>query len=236
MADAEQARLAPATDEEKRLLREYVARDATEDERNAFLHASAAVISDRARNAFLDMSAKDQYRVIAAGPMTPCENSTEILYTRVKDFQEMERKVRSLAGTVEESQKKEKKVSDIALAVASQIANPKFDEVPASERRCAGAAFEHVAEEEGATCAALEGTCRGVGGVIEALLKKYSMQKGERVRVVGESKELWKVDGERTLPKTQCGVGWRWVIKGADAEAKKKAEEAARKKREKEEL
>eukprot|EP00927_Polykrikos_kofoidii_P039226 TRINITY_DN33657_c0_g1_i1.p1 TRINITY_DN33657_c0_g1~~TRINITY_DN33657_c0_g1_i1.p1 ORF type:complete len:473 (-),score=96.01 TRINITY_DN33657_c0_g1_i1:127-1509(-) len=279
------SKLIPATAEEKTRLRNFIARDATAGERDDFLHTNAAFLSERAKSAFLDMNAKDQYRVIAEGQMTPCENSTEVLYARIRSFMEMEKKVRSLASSDDPSrlQKREAVVPSVALEIAAQIAHPMFEEVPDSERRCAG--FERPPEDcqcpkghkmslvrdcdgtcdrckrevtkaprvlecgacnwwlcencftkdEASSPGVVEGTCRGVDGVVEALQKKYGMQKGERARVVAETKELWKITGDRTLPKVQCNTGWKWIIKGAEEEARRKAEEAARRKKEKQE-
>merc|ERR1712139_358866 len=69
----------------------------------------------------------------------------------------------------------------------------------------------------------------------EALQKKYTLQKGERVKVIAETKELWKLDGDRNVPKTHRNIGWKWVLQGDEEKEKKKAEEQARKQKEKEE-
>eukprot|EP00971_Amphidinium_carterae_P219445 4356697-Amphidinium_carterae.2 len=89
------------------------------------------------------------------------------------------------------------------------MANPKLEEVPESERRCTGVVTQETVEDT----SQLEGSVRGVGGVIEALQKKYGLQKGDRVRVVAETKELWKLEGERTVPKVHGNTGWKWVLK-----------------------
>lgn len=231
---------AGATDKEKHQLRSYVAREATESERDAFLKSNASVLSERAKDAFLEMTAKDQYRCLQGGPITECQGSrvTEVLYSRVTDFMEMEKKVRSLAGAgearVHEVPRSSRPVTGIVAAVAQQMANPVFDEVPEDQRRCSGAAVDAVPDNGRPgrlTTGGLEGSIKGVEGVIEALAKKYGMQKGERARVISENKELWKVQGDRTLPKSQIGVGWKWVIKGEAEEAKRKAVELERRKR-----
>eukprot|EP00440_Ansanella_granifera_P046853 gb/GFBE01050733.1/.p1 GENE.gb/GFBE01050733.1/~~gb/GFBE01050733.1/.p1 ORF type:complete len:346 (+),score=108.09 gb/GFBE01050733.1/:1-1038(+) len=226
----------PATDAEKSILRNFVARPATDQERDGFLIKNASHLSDKARGVFIDMSPTDQYRVIFDGPMRESRDAVEILYGRVKRFMDMEMQLRALSsrsGVEVEKPKKEPsaKMQELSKQIAHSLANPKYEEVPESERRCAGV-DQKLEEEKKPTV--IEGTVKGVGGVIEALQKKYALQKGERVRVVAETKDLWKVTGEKTIPKGQVNSGWKWVIKGADEEAKKKADEAARKKAEKE--
>mmetsp|Transcript_21532 Transcript_21532/g.50191 ORF Transcript_21532/g.50191 Transcript_21532/m.50191 type:complete len:359 (-) Transcript_21532:204-1280(-) len=234
--DGEEVDLVPASAEEKALLKGFVARDATEEERDGFLQSNVTFLSDKAKRAFMDMSAKDQFRVIADGPMTSSQDSTEILYGRVKRFKDMETQVRNLAHAnydAPKGGKAEERVSNVSMQIAQAMANPVFEEVPESERRCTPAAVAQPAGPEDNS--KLEGDLRGVGGVVEALQKKYGLQKGERVRVVAETKELWKLEGEKTVPKAHSNSGWKWVLKGAEEEAKKKALELARKKMLKEE-
>jgi len=233
---------APATEEEKRMLRQFVAREATEQERDRWLIQNAKILNDKARGVFMDMNPMDQYRVIFEGNLKEARDLVEILYGRVKRFLDMEQQLRGMShgsGKKEEVKKKEpsKKMLELSQQIAHQMANPQYEEVPASERRTAG-----VNQELEEKKPILEGTVKGVGGVIEAMQKKYALLKGERVQVVAETKDLWKLAGEKTIPKAQVNKGWKWVIKGED-EAKKKAEEAkkaqkeaAEKKRQEEEV
>eukprot|EP00971_Amphidinium_carterae_P219444 4356697-Amphidinium_carterae.1 len=99
----------------------------------------------------MDMSGKDQFRVIADGrlaewtipsltteilgefeeisclhaaprrPMTPVQDSTEILYGRVKRFKDMEMQVRCLAFANHDAPKAERPkdaISDVSLQIA----------------------------------------------------------------------------------------------------------------------
>eukprot|EP00933_Yihiella_yeosuensis_P044438 TRINITY_DN39565_c0_g1_i1.p1 TRINITY_DN39565_c0_g1~~TRINITY_DN39565_c0_g1_i1.p1 ORF type:complete len:378 (-),score=104.41 TRINITY_DN39565_c0_g1_i1:39-1172(-) len=226
----------PATEEEKKMLRSFAPREASQEERDGFLVKNAAFLSNKARGVFMDMSPTDQYRVIFDGPMKDSKDSVEILYARVKRFMDMESRVRALSGNANQAPKPKKapsaKLTEISEQIAHSLANPTFEEVPESERRTAGVNQDLPEEKPNS---ALEGSVKGVGGVIEALAKKYGMQKGERSQVVAETKELWKLASEKTVPKPQVNVGWKWVLKNSEAEAKKAAEEAARKKAAKEE-
>ncbi|CAJ1398180.1 unnamed protein product [Effrenium voratum] len=177
------------------------------------------------------------FRVIFDGQMKEGRDPVEILYARVKKFMDMENQLRALStrtGKEEVKTKKQpsKKMQELSVRIAHSLSNPTYEEVPAHERRCAGV---NQKLEDDIKPKVLEGTVKGVGGVIEALQKKYAMIKGERLRVVNETKDLWKLEGEKTIPKCQVNTGWKWVIKGAQDEEKKKAEEAARKKAAKEE-
>ncbi|CAE7241918.1 fadB [Symbiodinium natans] len=226
----------PATEDEKTILRNFVARDATPEERDSFLVKNYAHLNEKARGVFQDMSPTDQYRVIFDGPMKESRDPVEILYGRVKRFLDMELQLRALSGRTGKEQqtsvKKQpsKKMQELSARIAHSLDNPIYEEVPAHERRCAGV----DQKLEDAKPKVMEGTVKGIGGVIEALQKKYAMHKGERVKVLGEAKDLWKVEGERTIPKCQVNTGWKWVLKGAEDEAKKKAEEDAKKKAAKE--
>merc|ERR1712176_526655 len=115
------------------------------------------------------------------------------------------------------------------------MAMPILEEVPEHERRFGTAAGASKPVEEPKAEKVLVGTRQGVGGVIEAVQKKYNMQKGQRAKVVAETKELWKMEGDLNVPKVHMNKGWRWVLQGDDQAAKKKAEEQALKKQEKEE-
>merc|ERR1711862_931123 len=64
---------------------------------------------------------------------------------------------------------------------------------------------------------------------------KYNMQKGQRAKVIQETKELWKMEGDLNVPKVHANKGWKWVLQGEAESAKKKAEEQARKAQEKSE-
>lgn len=237
MEDGRNVARNPATEEEKTILRNFVARDATPEERDSFLVKNYAHLNEKARGVFQEMSATDQYRVIFDGPMKESRDPVEILYGRVKRFLDMELQLRALSGrTGNEKQvavKKQpsKKMQELSAMIAHSLDNPIYEEVPAHERRCAGVDQKF----EDAKPKVMEGTVKGIGGVIEALQKKYAMHKGERVKVLGEATGLWKVEGERTIPKAQVGTGWKWVIKGAEDEAKKKAEDDAQKKAAKQE-
>lgn len=226
----------PASDDEKKILRNFVAREATAEERDSFLVKNYAHLNDKARGVFREMSATDQFRVIFDGPMKESRDAVEILYGRVKRFLDMELQLRALSSRTGNEQEKAKKqpsakMQELSVRIAHSLANPKYEEVPASERRCSGV----DQKLEDTTPKLLEGTVKGVGGVIEAMQKKYAMIKGERLRVVNETKDLWKLEGEKTVPKAQVNTGWKWIIKGAEDEVKKKADEQARKKAAKEE-
>merc|ERR1719253_1545078 len=89
---------------------------------------------------------------------------------------------------------KEKKISEVARTIAHQMATPILEEVPEHERRFGTAAGTGAPVEEPKAEKVLVGTRQGVGGVIEAIQKKYNMQKGQRAKVVAETKELWKME------------------------------------------
>lgn len=227
-----------ATEDEKDLLRGSIVRKASQEEADAWVAQNIRFLTQKAQNAFTDMSDEDKFRVMSEGAMTECRDATEILYGRVKRFMDMEAKLKSMANAdpsaVEKS--KDKKISTVALSIAHQMSTPKLEEVPENERRTGtvvgtGPAVDVPKAPE----KALVGTRQGVGGVIEALQKKYMMQKGDRAKVVAETKELWKMEGDINVPKTHRNSGWKWVIQGEEAAALKKAEEKARKQREKEE-
>lgn len=234
----EERKLRPATEEEKKLLRNSkLVRPATGDEVEAFLVASAPHLSVQAKTAFYAMNPENQYRVMYEGPLTECSDSTEILYARVQRFMDMENQLKKLANadtTAKEAKKpKQKKTSELAMAIGrALVSTVPPEEVPEGERRFATPAAGGPPRMEPKAAAPLEGSIKGVGGVIEALQKKYSMQKGERLRVIAETKELWKLEGEKTVPKTQCNQGWKWVLKGAEEAAEREAAERLRKKRE----
>jgi len=226
----------PASNEEKKILRNFVAREATPEERDSFLVKNYAHLSDKARGVFMEMSATDQFRVIFDGPMKESRDAVEILYGRVKRFMDMELQIRGLSSRTGKEQEKAKKqpsakMQELSERIAHSLANPTYEEVPVNERRCSGV----DQKLEDTKPKVLEGTVKGVGGVIEAMQKKYAMIKGERLRVVNETKDLWKLEGEKTVPKAQVNTGWKWVIKGGEDELKKKADEQARKKAAKEE-
>jgi len=222
----------PATEEEKNILRgARLARAASPEEVEAFMAASASHMSDKAKTAFYGMSAEQQYRVMYEGPLTDCHDSTEILYARVQRFMDMENQLKRLANadmSTKDKSNKERKVSDLALAVGrALVADVPIREVPENERRFAAPAApagNGTPAAVGAVPAVkkLVGKIKGVGGVIEALAKKYSMVKGERVRVAAETKELWKFADDRNVPKTHCNQGWRWVLDNAEATPKPK--------------
>lgn len=201
-----------ATEDEKKLLRTKIARDATPEEVEAFLSASGPHLNDKAKVAFQNMSAENKHRAMHEGPITECRDSLEILYARVQRFLDMEAQLKRLADADTRSAKPEKKPpSGIAVAMATAFASrcpSEMLEVPASERRFAAPATPAAAQ----LLAPPVGLNKGVGGVIEALQKKYCMQKGERAHVLSETKELWKIEGERTVPKTHCNQGWRWIL------------------------
>lgn len=234
----EERKLRPATEEEKKLLRNSkLVRPATGDEVEAFLVASGAHMSVQAKTAFYAMNPENQYRVMYEGPLTDCSDSTEILYARVQRFMDMENQLKKLANadtTAKEAKKpKQKKTSELAMAIGrALVSTVPPEEVPEGERRFAAPAAGGPPRMEPKAAAPLEGSIKGVGGVIEALQKKYSMQKGERLRVIAETKELWKLEGEKTVPKTQCNQGWKWVLKGVEEAAEREAAERLRKKRE----
>merc|ERR1719323_2558951 len=138
----------------------------------------------------------------------------------------------SADGYFKGSSKKPKKASDLAVAIGKAIVETSVpDEVPEHERRFAPPVGTKMPETAKAKAKPPPvGRGKGVGGVIEALQKKYGLQKGERIKVVAESKELWKLEGEKTVPKAHQGQGWKWVLPAGDEPAKKKpkkAEEAA---------
>lgn len=228
--------LRKATEKEKNLLRSSIVRKATTEEADAWLSANIRLLSQKAQKAFEDMNDEDKFRVMSEGPMRDAADATEILYGRVKRFMDMEAKLRAMANSTPNvvEKPKEKKISSVALSIAQSMSMPKLEEVPEHERRTAGyssalpeSELPKVAEK------ALMGTRVGVGGVIEALQKKYTMQKGERARVVAETKELWKMEGDRNVPKVHRGSGWKWVLQGEEEAEKKKAEEKAQKQKEK---
>lgn len=227
-------RTGPATEEEKKLLRSaQLVRKATPEEVEAWLAVSTVHMSEKSKTAFHGMSPENQYRVMYEGPLTESKDSTEILYARVQRFMDMENQLKKLANVTEEAQKaqankpKEKKVSELAMAIGKALVSTDLpEEVPDSERRFAapvGSAQPAAPQAKAATTPSA-GSRKGVGGVIEALQKKYNMAKGERAKVIAETKELWKLEGERTVPKTQCNQGWRWVLSVPDDAAKKKSE------------
>ncbi|CAE8611822.1 unnamed protein product [Polarella glacialis] len=234
MADEEAVVLVAATEEEKSLLRKFVGRPASEEERDSFLVKNASYLSDRARNVFIDMSPTDQYRVIFEGKMHDCKDATEILYGRVKRFMDMEMKLRSMSHGTGQTEKPKKEMSkrmkEISEQIAHSISNPIYEEVPEDQRRTSG--VMQILEEETKPNNTLEGSKKGIGGVIEALQKKYSMFKGERAQVVNETKELWKLSGDKNVIKVHLGTGWKWVMKGEAEKAKKDAEDKAIKKEE----
>ncbi|CAK9032657.1 unnamed protein product [Durusdinium trenchii] len=222
----------PVSDEEKKLLQNFVAREATPEERDSFLVKNYPHLTEKARGVFMEMSATDQFRVIFDGPMKESRDPVEILYGRVKRFLDMELQLRAMSKRSNHDAEKAKKqpsakMQELSVRIAHSLANPTYEEVPASERRCAGVDQKL---EEATKPKILEGSVKGVGGVIEAMQKKYAMVKGERLRVVNETKDLWKLEGEKTVPKCQMNTGWKWVVKGAEDEVKKKQEETARKK------
>lgn len=229
--------LLPSYQDDRTLLQHYVARNATPEEADLFIEKNCDFISEKAKRAFLDMSPQDQCRVIQMGPMRPCDNSVEVLYARLKESAEMERQVRTMmpalgASRVKAAMTRNKPSTGIVAAIAQQLSNPKYDEVPEEQRRCAGKAVDNMEPllDVKAT-GSLAGTSQGVGGVIESMGKKYSMQKGERARVIRETRELWVVEGDRSVPKTQKNIGWKWIVQGADQVQKKKQEELERNKR-----
>ncbi|CAJ1352306.1 unnamed protein product [Effrenium voratum] len=137
------------------------------------------------------------FRVIFDGQMKEGRDPVEILYARVKKFMDMENQLRALStrtGKEEVKTKKQpsKKMQELSVRIAHSLSNPTYEEVPAHERRCAGV---NQKLEDDIKPKVLEGTVKGVGGVIEALQKKYAMIKGERLRVVNETKDLWKLEG-----------------------------------------
>jgi len=224
-------RTGPATEEEKKLLRSTaLARKATEDEVEGWLAASNTHMSEKARTAFHGMTPENQYRVMYEGPLTESRDSTEILYARVQRFMDMESQLKKLANATDEKSEagnsKKVKASELAVAIGKAIVNPVLpDEVPEHERRFAPAVGTKMAPEPKAA-PPLVGKLKGVGGIIEALQKKYSLQKGDRIKVVAETKELWKLEGEKTVPKTHQGQGWKWVLPLGDEPAKKKPKKA----------
>lgn len=226
---------ARATDEEKNLLRRSIVRKATIEETDWWINQNLKFLSEKARTVFHDMSDEDKFRVMSEGPLSECRDVVEILYGRVKRFMEMEAKLRSMAnsGTKAVEKPKEKQVSQVAQQIAHQMAMPILEEVPESERRLGTVGTVNAVKESKEKV--LIGTKQGVGGVIEALQKKYNMQKGQRAKVIAETKELWKMDGDLNVPKVHMNKGWKWVLQGGDEAAKKKAEDQARKKAEKEE-
>mmetsp|Transcript_77496 Transcript_77496/g.230864 ORF Transcript_77496/g.230864 Transcript_77496/m.230864 type:complete len:359 (-) Transcript_77496:116-1192(-) len=228
-------RTGPATEDEKKMLRTaQLVRQATPEEVEAWLTASSTHMSEKAKTAFLAMTPENQYRVMYEGVLTESKDSTEILYARVQRFMDMESQLKKLANATEaraaeaaNRKPKEKKISDLAVAIGKALVSTDLpEEVPESERRCTPVATQPAAEPKKA--APLVGGRKGVGGIIEALQKKYGMQRGERARVVAETKELWKLQGEKTVPKTHCSQGWKWVLQGGDEAAKKKAEAKAK--------
>lgn len=225
-----------ATDQERSLLRSSVVREATTEEADAWVSQNIRFLSEKAKNAFVDMNAKDKFRVMSEGSMHECRDSTDILYGRVKRFMDMEAKLRSMANSDPNAveKPKEKIISSVARSIAQQMSMPKLEEVPEHERRTGFAVGTGPPEEAPkAPEKPKVGTRKGVGGVIEALQKKYTMEKGERAKVISETKELWKIEGDRNVPKVHCNTGWKWVLQGDEAAAKKKAEVQAQKQQEK---
>eukprot|EP00913_Durusdinium_trenchii_P019802 g18614.t1 len=158
-----------------------------------------------------EMSATDQFRVIFDGPMKESRDPVEILYGRVKRFLDMELQLRAMSKRSNHDAEKAKKQ-------------------PSAKMQDDWDSWDPSRPREATKPKILEGSVKGVGGVIEAMQKKYAMVKGERLRVVNETKDLWKLEGEKTVPKCQMNTGWKWVVKGAEDEVKKKQEETARKK------
>eukprot|EP00416_Gambierdiscus_australes_P039083 CAMPEP_0171101696 /NCGR_PEP_ID=MMETSP0766_2-20121228/55730_1 /TAXON_ID=439317 /ORGANISM="Gambierdiscus australes, Strain CAWD 149" /LENGTH=293 /DNA_ID=CAMNT_0011561817 /DNA_START=41 /DNA_END=921 /DNA_ORIENTATION=+ len=226
-------RTGPATEEEKKLLRyAQLVRKATDEEVEAFLAVSGVHMSEKAKTAFYGMTPENQYRVMYEGPLTESKDSTEILYARVQRFMDMENQLKKLANANAEARErdaeprkpKEKKASDLAIAIGKAlISTDQPEEVPESERRFAAPAGTVELVQEIKVATPLAGHRKGVGGIIEALQKKYSMQKGDRARVISETKELWKLEGDKTVPKTHCNQGWKWVLHGGDETAKRKS-------------
>lgn len=230
-----------ATDDEKQMLRSArLAREATEDEVQAFLAASSPVMSEKAITAFTGMSSEQQYRVMYEGPLTECSDSTEVLYARIQRFVDMESQLKKLAnsdGAMKDKRGKDKQITDLQLAVGKALVSTEFKEVPEHERRFAPpantASSSPPKKREAEHPAAMVGKTAGVGGVIEALQKKYNMAKGERAKVVAETKELWKLEGDRSVPKTHRGQGWRWALDlGKDSKEKKSEKSKAEQKSE----
>eukprot|EP00747_Dinoflagellata_sp_TGD_P180211 gnl/TRDRNA2_/TRDRNA2_32277_c0_seq1.p1 gnl/TRDRNA2_/TRDRNA2_32277_c0~~gnl/TRDRNA2_/TRDRNA2_32277_c0_seq1.p1 ORF type:complete len:282 (+),score=52.79 gnl/TRDRNA2_/TRDRNA2_32277_c0_seq1:115-960(+) len=73
----------------------------------------------------------------------------------------------------------------------------------------------------------MAGNLCGVGDVVEVLRAKYGCRRGDRLRVLGESRMLWKLEGGKTIPKIHDQIGWRWV-QAADGETEAAAQEKQR--------
>lgn len=216
----------PATEDEKKLLRKKIVRKATPEEVEAWIASCGSQISDKAKATFYAMSPENQYRVTYEGPLTECNDSTEILYARVQRFMDMESQLKKLAaanapGCETKKQSKTDKVSDLAVAIGKALVSSEvFDEVPEEERRFAVPATNGPPCEEVTEPASRVGSRTGIGGIIEALQRKYGLNKGERARVISETKELWKLEGEKTVLKHQCNMGWKWVLQGREEPGK----------------
>lgn len=64
----------------------------------------------------------------------------------------------------------------------------------------------------------------GIGGTIMILRAKYDCARGEKLRCIGEKKDIWQFEGKKSAPKNHEGQGYRWLLDGEDAGPEKEEE------------
>lgn len=218
----------------------HLVREAHEEEAEAWITANAECLDEIAINEFRNMTGKDKARVIAEGRLGDCQDPGAVILARAKRAREMENQVVEMMCKAQSKKGKTKVLkppTDPALAAKLNDCfvqgYAKIKEVPKEESRFAppaGAApVLDPAEEAARKNAELIGNIRGIGGVVEMVKAKYGCQKGQRFKVVGESGGmggLWKLEGNRTIPKPQVNDGWKWVMSQGDDPQKKPSKAA----------
>lgn len=210
-------------------------RKATEEEVQLFLHVNRSFMDQTAVEEFMAMNGKDQKRVIDEGDLFECKDAASVLMARVKKAKELESKLEAMIrnrGKAKKKPPKEKtppptaeearKNQDSFIQAAASLA-----EVPVNQRRCLPVAKDTPEPEEKPV---LVGTVKGVGGVVEILKQKYNCKRGDRLRVVGDAggpAGIWKLESEKSVPKTQLNQGWKWVLGTSEPQKEPKPKAAA---------
>eukprot|EP00933_Yihiella_yeosuensis_P020898 TRINITY_DN16668_c0_g3_i1.p1 TRINITY_DN16668_c0_g3~~TRINITY_DN16668_c0_g3_i1.p1 ORF type:complete len:473 (-),score=113.69 TRINITY_DN16668_c0_g3_i1:110-1528(-) len=219
--------------------------DSRDFEDQASLQQVADFISDNqeyldevAQREFKAMSPEDQWRIIQEGPVKMHMDPVFVINHRVERSKDLCDSVTSLFA----SKRTENEKLSKAKAKAKPIFDPRLSAhvqdfmatcipgaVPAAQMRCGGFANAAVDDDKPPPV----GKVKGIDGVVEILKNKYSCQKGQRFKVIGETggpAGNWRLEEGKTVPKLHWKEGgWKWVLETEEAvpEVKKPKAKAA---------
>lgn len=206
------------------------AKQGTEDEVAKFITANHKYLDEADIADLKALSPEDRWRVIADGPLALSMDAKAIVEHRARQGRDIENNLVSvfqeraaLGGEKRPSGRAARAATAADPSLAGHCAEVFTSyvgkEVPEHLRRTAGFAVADASFEDKSR---LVGAVKGTGGVVQILKAKYGCSKMEKYRVVGDSggaAGIWKLEGEKCIPKTHLKQGgWKWVLQDEEVQ------------------